>query len=116
LYDTLAREPGVVAEIPLFAGPSVSENARYMLTATRHFRPLVNGYSGFETDGFRQRAERWRAFPEPEVLDEMAALGVTHVIVHADLLDPGQVRRAAESTGLQLVAEDEMRRLYRMRP
>ena len=69
-----ARKPQVVlVELPLFAGTSVSENARYMVHSTRHFRPLVNGYSGFEPDAFRQRADRWRRFPEADVLQRDAA-------------------------------------------
>ncbi|MEZ5287917.1 MAG: hypothetical protein R2712_24590 [Vicinamibacterales bacterium] len=40
-------------------------------------------------------AERWRAFPAPEVIDEMRTLGITHVMVHAGGLDPAQVEGAA---------------------
>ena len=117
LYDDLAREPdAVVVELPLFAGVSVSENARYMLHSTRHFRPMVNGYSGFETEAFRQRAARWRQFPEAQVLADMAALGVTHVVVDTRQLDPSQVSAAAESAALVLIVEEDGTRLYRLRP
>ena len=114
-YDALRAEPGVVlVEFPLFAGPSVSENARYMVHSTRHFRPLVNGYSGFETEAFRQRAGRWRRFPEPPVLQEMRELGVTHAVVDTNELSAAQVRAAAESPALELIAEEDARRLYRL--
>ncbi len=107
-----ARSGAVLVELPLHAGPSVSENARYLVASTRHFRPLVNGYSGFETERFRQRAARWRAFPDVTVLDEMQALGVTHVMVHASDLDPAQVAAAATVPRLRLMADDGERRLY----
>jgi hypothetical protein len=114
-YDSLREEPGVVlVEFPLFGGPSVSENARYMVHSTRHFRPLVNGYSGFETEAFRQRADRWRRFPEPAVLQEMRELGVTHAVVDTNELSAVQVRAAAESPALDLIAEEDARRLYRL--
>lgn len=116
-YADLAKEPdAVVVELPLFFGPSVSENARYLLHGTRHFRPMVNGYSGFEPEAFRQRAARWRAFPEPAVLEEMAALGVTHVVVDTRELNPSQVDAAASTVSLSLTVEEDGRRLYRLRP
>ena len=116
LYDALRREAdAVIVELPLFAGASVSENARYMVHSTRHFRPMVNGYSGFETETFRRRAERWRRFPEPDVLADMINLGVTHVVVDTRQLDASQVSAAAGNATLVLVREDEGRRLYRLR-
>ena len=116
IYARLRDQPrAVVVELPLSAGTSVSENARYLVAATRHFRPLVNGYSGFETEVFRQRAARWRAFPEAAVLDEMQALGVTHVMVHARDLNQAQVTAAAEAPRLRPIADDGERRLYELR-
>ncbi|HQZ38235.1 MAG TPA: hypothetical protein PLH72_04265 [Vicinamibacterales bacterium] len=116
IYTRLAGEPGVVlVELPLYAGPAVSENARYLVAATAHFRPLVNGYSGFETEAFRERAARWRGFPSDEVLDQMRALGVTRVMVHLGDLSPDQVNGAARSPRLDLEADDGERRLYRLR-
>jgi len=85
-----------------------------MVHSTRHFRPLVNGYSGFETEAFRQRAGRWRRFPEPPVLQEMRELGVTHAVVDTNELSAAQVRAAAESPALELIAEEDPRRLYRL--
>ena len=116
LYDELRRQDdAVIVELPLFAGASVSENARYMVHSTRHFRPMVNGYSGFETETFRRRAERWRRFPEPDVLADMINVGVTHVVVDTRQLDASQVSAAAENATLVLVREDEGHRLYRLR-
>jgi hypothetical protein len=116
LYDNLQKATGaVVVEVPLFSGLSVSENARYMLNSTRHFRPLVNGYSGFETAAFRQRAERWRRFPAADVLADMTSLGVTHVVVHVRDCPPAQVDAAAVSPGLESLLDDGERRLYRLR-
>jgi hypothetical protein len=116
LYDDLQKAAGaVVVEVPLFSGLSVSENARYMLNSTRHFRPLVNGYSGFETAAFRERAERWRRFPAADVLADMTSIGVTHVVVHVRDCPPAQVDAAAASPGLESLLDDGERRLYRLR-
>ena len=117
IYSELRADTrAVLVEFPLYAGRSVSQNARYMVASTRHFRPLVNGYSGFETESFRQRAARWRAFPDAPVLDEMQALGVTHVMVHAREFDPARVEAAAAERRLRLLAQDAERRLYRLEP
>jgi hypothetical protein len=117
LYDDLAQEPdAVLVELPLYGGPSVSENAQYLLHSTRHFRPLINGYSGFEPEASRRRAERWRDFPDRPVLEEMAALGVTHIVVHTGRLSPAQVQATAGNDRLQLLRSDESRRLYTLRP
>jgi hypothetical protein len=117
LYEGLAAETGaVLVEIPMYGGASVSENAQYLLHSTRHFRPLVNGYSGFESDTFRQRAARWRAFPASDVLRDMAALGVTHIVVHTRELAPGELQATAESPHLELLRDDDGFRLYRLRP
>jgi len=115
IYDQLRADTGaVVAEFPMYAGSRVSENARYLVAATRHFRPLVNGYSGFEPEAFRERAARWRGFPSDAVLDEMRAIGVSHVMLHLGDLPPEQVIAANLSPRLVLLGDDGERRLYRL--
>ncbi|MCC7176876.1 MAG: hypothetical protein IT177_00625 [Acidobacteria bacterium] len=115
IYDRLGADAGsVLVEFPMYAGPRVSENARYLVAATRHFRPLVNGYSGFEPEPYRTRAARWRTFPSDDVLDEMQAVGVSHVMLHLGDLAPEQVRAAALSPRLVLLDDDGDRRLYRV--
>ncbi len=116
IYARVAADRGPLVELPYFGGMSVSENARYMVPAARHFRPLVNGYSGFEPASSRERAERWRAFPAAPVLDEMRALGVRHVMLHLDGVEEEVREQAAAEPGLTLVADDGARRLYALQP
>ncbi|HTM33921.1 MAG TPA: hypothetical protein VL263_21560 [Vicinamibacterales bacterium] len=116
IYDGLRRaDVAVLVEIPLYGGPSVSENARYMVAATHHFRPLVNGYSGFESAASRERAARWRAFPSAAVLEEMRAVGVTHVMVHTKDWPAEQVEAIEQSPELERVGDDAGLRLYTLR-
>jgi hypothetical protein len=115
IYDRLNDEgPVVLAEFPLYYGERVSENARYMVADTRGFWPLVNGYSGFESASFRERAARWQAFPADDAVQALRMTGVTHVMVHVRDVRQDVVRRAQESPSLALVADDGERRLYRM--
>ena len=49
IYDRLANEStAVVAEFPFYSGGSVSRNGPYVPANTRYFKPLMNGYSGFQ--------------------------------------------------------------------
>ena len=37
----------VLAEMPFYPADAVFENAEYMVNSTAHWRPLMNGYSGY---------------------------------------------------------------------
>lgn len=85
VYRFLADEPNaVLVELPLFAGANIFRNARYMLHSTRHWRPIVNGYSGFTPDSYGAHADALRDFPDPAALAYLRGLGVTHIAVHAN--------------------------------
>ena len=48
VYDRLRDEPNaVVVELPFYGRRAFFGNAGYMINATRHRHPIVNGYSGF---------------------------------------------------------------------
>ena len=95
IYDVLRDEPqAVVIELPFYGRGGFFGNAGYMINATRHRHPLVNGYSGFAPPGFGATAQTMRAFPGDVALDLMHSLGVTHVVVHRNTA-PMQ-RRAAD--------------------
>jgi hypothetical protein len=84
IYARVAEAaPGaVLAEFPFYPAADVYRNAEYVLASTEHWRPLVNGYSGFTPPGFAQRAEILRRFPDEAAFAELHRLGVTHVAVH----------------------------------
>lgn len=84
LYARLADEPGdvVLAEIPLYRRRQIYRNVEYVLASTRHWRPLINGYSGFVPRQYLTFAETFRGFPSSSSLAAMRGAGVTHVMVH----------------------------------
>ena len=106
----LVIDPAVLAEIPFFPAREVQRHAPYVLASCEHWRPLVNGYSGFTPPAFVERAERLRRFPEDEALAELRRLGVTHVVVHFERFVPERASavrgRLVEAAGFTLVAED----------
>lgn len=118
IYDRVAAEHDVVlAEFPFHFGAMVHLNGPYVLANTRYFRPLVNGYSGFQTATYEARGRDLNTFPSSRALAELKALGVTHVTVHRNQFRRrnGEASLAAIDTVEELVpiAEADGIRLYR---
>ena len=91
VYDVLAREPGaIIAEAPFPIPQQWFLNAPYMVNATRHWKPLLNGYSGFRPPSYHRSYEAMRTFPSDESLLALSQLGVTHVVVHQRAMNHGQ--------------------------
>ena len=84
IYRLLATEPGpvVVAEQPFFPRGGIFLNAPYVLASTAHWRPLMNGYSGYTPAGYQRYADAFWYFPEEGAIQAMKDAGVTHVVVH----------------------------------
>ena len=84
LYARVAAAPAgsVLVEFPFYGPGEIYRNAEYVLASTAHWKPLVNGYSGFTPSAFAGRAERLRGFPDDASLAELRAVGATHVTVH----------------------------------
>ena len=86
IYKLLADEPGrvVVAEQPFFPRWAIFQNSHYVLASTAHWRPLMNGYSGYTPDSYQKYADAFWYFPQDWAIDAMKQAGVTHVVVHLD--------------------------------
>jgi hypothetical protein len=84
IYRLLATEPGVVvvAEQPFFPRWAIFQNGSYVLASTAHWRPLMNGYSGYTPDSYQRYADAFWYFPEDWAIQAMKDAGVTHVVVH----------------------------------
>lgn len=85
LYDHLATLPrAAVVSLPIARNhPLPWYDADYEWYATRHWQPIVNGYSRFEPPGYAELATTLSQFPGDESLDAMCGLGVRYVVVHA---------------------------------
>jgi hypothetical protein len=96
VYATLAGLPdGVVAEMPFWwRQVDVPRNANYMLASTAHWKPLLNGYSGFTPASYRKRADILWYFPfRPASFDELDRAGARYLVLH--LVEYGSQRREA---------------------
>jgi hypothetical protein len=121
IYGWLADAPAnaVLVEVPFFPGHAAFENGEYVFNATGHWRPVMNGYSGFTPMSYRRRADVFWRFPEPGVVEAMKSEGATHIMVHLERFGRGaaDVSRVVDtSPDLRLVAADrEGHRLYEIR-
>jgi len=118
IYRSL-RDPAVraVAEFPFYPPEAVLRNAPYVLNSTAHWKPLVNGYSGFVPAGYPGIAAALRDFPGDRSRAELQRLGVSHVVVHLDAYRgrAGEVVSSLNAaTWLTLVASGNQIRVYRL--
>ena len=121
VYRLLADEPGrvVLAEVPFYPRQAAFENAEYVLNSTAHWRPLMNGYSGYTPGTYAAYAADFWHFPEERAFQAMRAAGVTHVMVHPARFGneaDDMVTQLSARPGFDLVAiGNKGLRLYRLR-
>jgi hypothetical protein len=84
VYEFLARLPsGVVTEFPVPLKNAVpGPDARYTYMSTFHWKPLVNGYSGYHPPSYLRRLDHLQSFPDASSIDVLRRTGVSYIIVH----------------------------------
>jgi hypothetical protein len=90
LQAWLAQQPpGAIAELPM-PGPEAlpGPDARYSYLSTFHWKPMLNGYSGFFPQSYLDRVEALRAFPDQRAIARLKADGARYLVVHFDAYDP----------------------------
>ena len=84
LYAWLAQQPkGIVAELPmpfLEAWPGPDPRISYM--SIFHWRPLVNGYSGYLPTSYARRLAAVREFPDGSSVEYLREERVRYLILH----------------------------------
>ena len=114
IYDRLRDESqAVVVELPFYGRRAFFRNADYMINATRHRHPILNGYSGFAPRDFDATARALNQFPEPVALELLHRLGVTHIVVHDRNGMETRHEAIRASPSLRLVAEEGRIAIYR---
>jgi hypothetical protein len=84
IYNVIATDShAVLAEFPFATRvPDVIDNIQYMYFSLWHWRALANGYSGFNSEGYRAFQKQMADFPSPESVAALRQRGVTHVSVN----------------------------------
>ena len=94
VYRMLARmDPAVVIELPI---ADWGASPVYMFWSTRHWKPLVNGYSGYIPPDYDETVARMRTFPDAASLARLEQLDVRYIVVHESFY------KRAEYTNLML--------------
>jgi hypothetical protein len=109
VYSLLADEPApvVLVEVPFYPPDAIFMNAEYVLNSTAHWRPLMNGYSGYVPKTYRDRWDEFWLFPEPASVEAMKAAGATHIMVHPARFGndaASALRRALANPALERIA------------
>jgi hypothetical protein len=120
VYDALRSEPAaVVVELPVYSRRDWAANAVYMLNSTRHWKPIVNGYSGFFPASYARLQPLLAQFPGHEALETMHRRGITHAVVHEAAFISMYGRARFDEIGtvqsLTQVARDGDVHIYRLR-
>ncbi|HEX7018614.1 MAG TPA: hypothetical protein VF159_01280, partial [Gemmatimonadaceae bacterium] len=121
IYDFLARERhAIVAELPLYPRHMFFGNANYMLASTRHWHPILNGYSGFIPPSYQRVYDELKGFPDERSLAALRGLGVSHVVVHRDefvyFQGAAQYDAIRQTRDLVPFATSEKIQMYRLKP
>ncbi len=111
--------PFVVAEVPV--RPSERYQTTYMLHSMAHWQKTVHGYSGIRPPLHEDLYTQLRTFPDERSLRSLQDLGVTYVVVHADMYSAEewaayQQRLPAFQSRLGLAHQDSGGAVYRLLP
>ena len=110
IYAALPGTGAVLFEFPVHSpADRFAENLPYMYFSISHWRPMVNGYSGFIPPSYQALVEGTTTFPADAALDYLARVGVTHIGLHCRLWEP----EACASTMERLDTSSRVRRLAR---
>jgi hypothetical protein len=118
----LADASDVTAYIELPLTPGWRETER-MYSQTRHWKPLVNGYSAVIPDSYWEIGRLFDPMPDGAGLARLRELGVSHLVVHLDAERRGLrkriqrwIRRALAEGNLEPIAASEPTSIYRIAP
>jgi len=75
--------PGVVTELPM---PHIDnmpfQDALYTSWSVYHWHPILNGYSGYYSAGYRKTIALMETFPDDESIARLRELNVRFIVVH----------------------------------
>ena len=112
-----ARHPVPVLELPITAG---QDDVWYTFFGTRHWQPLVNGWSSFVPPGTVRLKQALGSFPDPLTVSLLQGLEVRHLLVHLWQFpretQAGLKRRLDATPQLVLVDQAGDNYVYRLAP
>lgn len=116
VYAWLAGRDDIEALLELPLGGETQE-IRTMYLGTRHWKPLVNGYSGYFPPFYESlRQTCCHPLPDEEMLPRLRRFGVTHLLVHRATLRarPRDIRQWEAEAPVRLEFAQRGDRVYRI--
>ncbi len=100
-YEMLAALPRTaVAEFPFFARrDDFPKHTYYMLNSTRHWQPLLNGYSNYIPPEFRWMVAHMETFPARRPFEILVERDVRYVVFHLALYNDRSREDVLEKIG-----------------
>ncbi|MGE5834767.1 MAG: hypothetical protein ACM4AI_09830 [Acidobacteriota bacterium] len=119
-YRRLAQLPrgGVVEFHFPYKSSDLFHHARYMFTSIWHWQPLINGYSDFIPQDFRDMAVPINGFPDPESFRILREHQARYVVIHLNTYNDPEKRAVllarfpAYQDYLRLIVSDGQTILY----
>ena len=98
LYAWLAQQPeGVVTEFPMPTPSSLpGPDPVYAYMSSFHWKPLVNGYSGYYPPSYIRQLTALAGFPDAAALSRLQQTGVRYVVVHDRGYSAAEYQRIAQ--------------------
>jgi len=92
LYRYIAHSgPAVVADFPMPSPIDVQRfDPYYEFYSRHHWRPLINGYSGYYSNAHFKVVEAMVGFPDDVSMEQLRALNVRWVVIHEHLYKPSE--------------------------
>ncbi|OFW18120.1 MAG: hypothetical protein A3H97_00040, partial [Acidobacteria bacterium RIFCSPLOWO2_02_FULL_65_29] len=95
VYRTLATLPrGPLIELPVYSHQFRFLRARYMLSSTMHWMPLVNAYSDFIPPDFQESLPLIADFPSRQAFARLERDGVRYAVFHLEAFTAEGARAA----------------------
>ncbi len=109
VYTDIKNDESVkaVLELPIDVGPF--ETTKYIYYAGIHFKPIVNGYSGFEPKDYNFNKHLFEDRLNDIGLIKLKDIGVTHIIVNPEYTG------TITNPDLELLSNKEGYKLYRIK-
>jgi PA14 domain-containing protein len=107
IYEGLRHDPhAIVVEFPFYSTAASFHHAPYMLNSTAHWKPMLNGYSGFQPPSFEENVAAFANFPDSRSIAALKSKGVTDVFVHVNETGSAVPAALDVTAGVHRVAAD----------
>ncbi len=122
IYRVIGKdpEPGTVVELPFYPYHEIFKNSAYVLASTEHWRPLLNGHSGYRPESYGRLVPVMRLFPSDDSIAALRARQVRYVVLHVTDMHPLYRQFVLQAIGLRsdlsLFFSDDQLSVYKLLP